>query len=278
AGLSKLTGKPVVITHHGDLILPEGGLNRFIQNTMFFFYRFLARRASRIIAYSDDYANHSYYLQPYLDKVEPVYPPVHMPDPDPEVVARLRAEWQHDGGPVIGYPGRFVEEKRPDLLIRSLEVINQKYPNARVVFAGEYDIPYEGTWERHQALVQQYRDQLIFLGLIKDMQEMANFYAACDVMVLPSDTECFALAQVESMLCGTPMVMTDTPGGRVPVQATGMGRLVPRGDWRAIGEAVIDVYENLDKYVRTREEIESVFSFQETVDHYERIFREVVSK
>ncbi len=78
---------------------------------------------------------------------------------------------------MIGYAGRFVQEKRPDLLIRALEVINRAYPDARVVFAGEYDIRYEDTWERSQALIQRYEDQLIFLGPLNSMQAMANFYA-----------------------------------------------------------------------------------------------------
>ena len=186
--------------------------------------------AARLIAYSQDYAAHSYYLQPFRDKVSVIYPPTEVPEPQPARVAELRARWQKDGGPVIGYAGRFVEEKRPDLLIRALEVINQTCPNARVVFAGEYDIRYEDTWERNQALIQRYGDQLIFLGQLTSMQAMANFFAACDVLAMPSDTECFALVQVESMLCGTPVVMTDTPGGRVPVTETGMGRIVPRGD------------------------------------------------
>lgn len=273
SALAGLVGRKVVPTHHGDLILPHGLANRVIAWTMFQFYRFMAWRAPRIIAYSDDYADHSYYLLPFRDKVEAIYPPIHMPPPDEARAAALRAAWSHDGGPVIGFSGRFVQEKRPDLLIRALEIINQRYPAARVVFAGEYDIRYEDFWERSQDLVAQYRDQLIFLGLLEDTQAMADFYAACDVLVLPSDTECFALVQVEAMLSGTPVVMTDTPGGRVPVRETGMGRLAQRGDWRSIGAAVIEVLDNRAAYVKPRGYIEQVFSFSETVDRYEAIFR-----
>jgi glycosyltransferase involved in cell wall biosynthesis len=237
-------------------------------------FKFMAKRAARLIAYSQDYADHSYYLQPFREKVSVIYPPIHMPLPNPVRAGELRAQWSRDGGPVIGFSGRFVEEKRPDLLIKALEVVNQKYPNARLVFAGEYDIRYEDTWERHQDLVQQYRDQLIFLGLVDDMQFMSDFYAACDVLALTSDSECFALVQVEAMLSGTPVVMTDTPGGRVPVQVTGMGRLAKPGDWRSIGESLVEVLDNPDKYRRPREVIEQTFSFEETVDRYEQHFRE----
>jgi len=272
--LAKLAGVNVVATHHGDLILPDKPLNRLIRGTMFAFYRYMANNAAQLIGYSQDYAENSYYLKPYLHKTTVNYPPVFMPPPRPERVAELRRQWQADGGPIIGYAGRFVEEKRPDLAIRALDELNAVYPGkkARLVFAGEYNIPYESTWARHQDLVAQYREQLHFLGLLTDPQDMADFYAACDVVVLPSDTECFALAQVEAMLCGTPMVMTDIPGGRVPVQASGMGKLARQGDARSIGQAIVEVLQNRAAYVKPRAEIERIFSFQETVDRYEQIF------
>ncbi len=272
--LAKLTGRKIVATHHGDLILPGGLINRLITTVMFTFFRIMARNAGRLIGYSDDYANHSYYLLPFRDKVSVIYPPIAMPLPNPQRAEALRGEWSHEGGPVIGFAGRFVEEKRPDLLIRALDVINQSHPNARIVFAGEYNIKYESTWEKYQPLVQQYRDQLIFLGLTNDMQFMADFYAACDVLALTSDSECFALVQVEAMLCGTPVIMTNTPGGRVPVQVTGMGRLTEPGNAEDIGAALVDVLDHPDQYRKPRTAIEQIFSFTETVDRYEQIFRE----
>ncbi len=273
AVLAQLTGRPIVATHHGDLILPEGRLNRFITDTMFWMYKFMARRSARLIAYSQDYAEHSYYLRPFLDKVTVISPPIHMPLPDPQRVEAWRSEWANNGGPVIGFASRFVEEKRPDLLLRALEIINQRYPNARLVFVGEYPIKYEKEfWDQNQGLLEQYKDQLVFPGLMTDMQAMADFYAACDVLALTSDSECFALVQVEAMLCGTPVVMTDIPGGRVPVRETGMGRLARAGDWRSIGEAIVEVLQNREQYIRPREVIEAKFSFQETVDRYEKVF------
>lgn len=274
--LTRLAGKQMIATHHGDLILPLGWFNRFVRWFTFQNYAFMARRIHRLIAYSHDYADHSYYLKPFRDKVSVIYPPITVPDPVPERVAELRARWRRNGGPLIGYAGRFVQEKRPDLLIRALEVINRDFPHARVVFAGEFDIRYEDTWERHQALIRRYDEQLIFLGQLSSMQAMANFYAACDVLVMPSDTECFALVQVEAMLCGTPVVMTDTPGGRVPVTETGMGRIVPRGDWEAMGAAVVDILQHPGQYAKPRDEIERTFSLKETVDRYERHLRGAV--
>ncbi|HKI01552.1 MAG TPA: glycosyltransferase family 4 protein [Thermoanaerobaculia bacterium] len=269
---ARLRGKRIVVTHHGDLVLPAGALNRLITGVMFGFYRFMASAAPALVCHTMDYARHSYYLKPYLEKVTVIPPFVDVPKPDPERVRELRRAWSPDGGPIIGFAGRFVEEKRPDLLIQSLEVVNRAFPNARVVFAGQHQIPYESYWPRHKPLVDRYQDQLVFLGIVPSPQDMADFYAACDLLALPSDTECFALVQVEAMLCGTPVVMTDTPGGRVPVQLTGMGKIVPRNDWRALGEGIVEVLSDRGRFVRTAEEIEEHFSGEVTVRRYEEVF------
>ncbi len=274
AFLSRIAGVKIIPTHHGDLILPKSLVNDIITRIMFVFYKYLAKRAPCIIGLSDDYADNSYYLRPYRQKVRIIYPPMIIPEPQPAGVKALRAKWRREGGPLIGYAGRFVQEKRPDLLIRALDVINGVYPNARIVFAGEYDISYEGTWQRQQALVNEYQSQLIFLGLIRDKQALANFYAACDVLVMPSDSDCFPLVQGEAMLCGTPVVMTDIPGGRVAVKITGMGKLAKPGDWRSIGEATLAVLRDPAKYTKPRAHISGIFSFEDTVNRYESIFYE----
>lgn len=278
AAVARLQRKPLVVTHHGDLHLSTGLANRAIERTVFAGYRALAATAHRVVAYSEDYARHSSWLLPYAGKTTPIAPPITMPPPEPAEVERLRAGLVPEGGPLIGFAGRFVEEKRPDLLIRALEIIRKTRPGARVAFAGEHRIPYEDTWARHAGLAEAQADGLKFLGLKDDPQFMANFYAACDVLALPSDGECFGLVQVEAMLCGTPVVMADTPGGRVPVTVTGMGRITPRGDADALARNLLEVIDRRDSYVKPREAIERAFPMQATVDAYERLFAEAARR
>jgi len=51
-------------------------------------------------------------------------------------------------------------------------------------------------------------------------------------LVLPSDDrlESFGLVQVEAMINGCPVVVSDLPGVRQPVLMTGGGRLTPVGN------------------------------------------------
>ena len=151
-------------------------------------------------------------------------------------------------------------------------MVSRKYPGARLVFAGEHWIRYEQTWQRLQPLVARFRDRLIFLGLLEQPQDMADFYAACDVLALTSDSDCFSLALVESMLCGTPVVATDIPGARIPVRASGMGKLAAKGDHRSIGESLIEVLDDPGAFFKPRAAIEKIFSFEHTIDTYERCF------
>jgi glycosyltransferase involved in cell wall biosynthesis len=277
AAYTRLLRKGLVITHHGDLILPAGAFNRFVEWFTFQLYKVAGRAAHRIHAYSRDYADHSYYIDPFRKKTSIVHPPCVIPTPRPGRVKELRAGWLEGAGEsarLIGYSGRFVEEKRPDVLIRALSTIHQKYPGTRIVFAGQYDIKYEDFYERNLGLIEQYREHLIFLGLLTDSRDVADFYAACDVLALPSDTECFALVQVEAMRCGTPVVATDIPGARIVVQKTGMGEIVPPHNPQALGEAIVRVFDRPDTYVKPLDQIDAAFSFEETVNRIERHLRE----
>jgi len=276
--LAGLAGLKVIPTHHGDLFLPEGLLNTAIVKLMYAMYAFMARRAPCIIGFSDDYAENSYYLRPFRDKLAVVYPPISIPDPNLENAARLRKKWQCDDGPLIGFAGRFAHEKRPDLLIKALDIINRKYPKTRIIFAGEYNLNYENTWNLQKELVEKYKSQLIFLGLIRDKRKMADFYAACDVLVLPSNNDCFPAVLGESMLCGTPVVMTDVYGGRVPVQVTGMGKLAKSGDWESIGTTTLEVLDNRDKYIKPKDFVAKRFSLQDTFDRFESVLLEHARK
>jgi glycosyltransferase involved in cell wall biosynthesis len=100
------------------------------------------------------------------------------------------------------------------------------------------------------------------------------------VHVLPSlnSTESFGLVQVESMLCGTPVICSDLPGVRVAPQSTEMGTVVPIGNAQALADAIIKVTDNRPQYVKTRAEIEGHYSTHKTVREYERIYRDLVTQ
>jgi glycosyltransferase involved in cell wall biosynthesis len=105
---------------------------------------------------------------------------------------------------------------------------------------------------------------------------MPDFFAACDVVTVPSinNTESFGMVQAEAFMCGTPVVATDLPGVRQPVGMSGMGEVVPVADVEALAQGIVSVLRNREKYIRPHDEIMSVFGMMHTVDAYERLFEE----
>jgi glycosyltransferase involved in cell wall biosynthesis len=86
------------------------------------------------------------------------------------------------------------------------------------------------------------------------------------------------LVQIESMMCGTPVVASDLPGVRQPTLMTGMGRTVPIKNSVSLAEAILDVLDNKQKYIRPRAEIASMFSPDSVAQKYEALFEELLRK
>jgi glycosyltransferase involved in cell wall biosynthesis len=272
----RLSRRPVVLTYHSDLILPPTPLNRAVNRVSDWANHAAAGLANCIVAYTDDFAQHSRFLSHYYPrKVRVIPPPVEMPIPTPEAVEAFRRAHHLDGsGPVIGLAVRLAAEKGVEYLLAALPRILECFPGARVLHAGPREaIGEEAYARRMKPLLEPYRDRYTFLGTL-DPEQMAVFFSSCHVHVLPSinSTETFGLVQVEAALCGTPSVASALPGVRMPTRMTGMGLTVPPCDSQALAEAICDVLSNRESYVRPRAPIAEQFSPAVTAARYEELF------
>jgi glycosyltransferase involved in cell wall biosynthesis len=200
--LAHHAGRKLLITHHGDLVMPAGLWDQFVQLTVGYLQDRGAASADVISIHSQDYADQSAYLRPYAAKVRAIYPPVEIPRPDPQAVARWRQELGLEGYHLVGFAGRFVEEKGFDYLLKAIPLVMARMPNVRFVYAGAHAV-YEDFFQRWKHLLEANRQYVVMLGLITDHQKLANYYAMCDVFALPSRTDCFPSVQIEALLCGT---------------------------------------------------------------------------
>jgi glycosyltransferase involved in cell wall biosynthesis len=157
----------------------------------------------------------------------------------------------------------------------------QAYPRLKVLFAGQYEyvMGEEAYYRRLMPMIDQLgSEHWGFLGILTQAQ-MPAFFAACDVLVVPSlnSTESFGLVQVEAMLCGTPSIASNLLGVRQPPLVTGMGKVTEIGDSEALAEAIINIMQNPNDYARPRQVIEDTFSLERTVTGYEVLFEKLVS-
>lgn len=271
--IAKIFNRKVFLIYHANLNLPSWTFSsRVIEALVLLNHCFAGVFANKIVAYSDDYANFAKFLRIFREKIVIIFPPVIMRVPN-----RRAAEQQKDslglkGAKIIGFAGRFAEEKGGDILIEAIPEIAKKIPNVKIVFAGEENLAYEDFYKRKKDLIEKHKGRILFLGLIPP-EKMPEFYATCDVLALPSRNECFGLVQVEAMLCGTPVVAFDIPGGRVPIRATGMGEIVKKHNASDFAEKIIQVVNNRENYIKRRGKIENIFNFQKTINEYEKIFK-----
>ena len=280
AARCRLMDKPSVLTYHCDLRLPPGWFNQVVNRVVLGMNRLAGRLADGVVAYTEDFAQHSPFLQAFSDKVEVIPPPVELPEVGEGAVAAFgKMHGLDESGPVIGMAARLASEKGVEVLLRALPQVLEEYPQARVLFAGQYrDVLGEETYAQRLApLFRKYEDHWRFLGVLRPLQ-MAAFYPNLDVIVVPSlnSTESFGLVQVEAMLCGTPSIASNLPGVRQPVEQSGMGKVVPIGDSDALAEAIIDVITHREDYVRPREEISERWSTERTAAGYESLFDELI--
>jgi glycosyltransferase involved in cell wall biosynthesis len=236
--------------------------------------------ADKIVSYTDDFARNSPFLSRALDKLVVIPPPIEMPPPSADQVDMLKEKFHVNGHRIVGFAARLAEEKGVDYLIKSIPLVREKLPEVKYLLAGPRDnVIGENVWERLQPLVKQYGDSLEFVGEIPN-REMGNFFALCDVITVPSvnSTESFGLVQVEAMLSGTPVIASNLPGVREPVRMTGMGEIVPIRDERALADKIVKVIQDRPQYVRPREQIESMFALDRTVDAYEALFEKLIKE
>lgn len=204
--------------------------------------------ADSIQVVSPDYAEASTFCRLFRHKLDPAPLPIALGLLPGENRQSRVGRVKPAGEPYrVGYVGRIARQKSLGVLLDAIPAMTNALDRPVVVeLAGPAsDVIGETHWQEILAAVAVSGGKIVYRGVLTG-QSLADFYADLDVMVLPSvdRLESFGLVQVEAMLRRVPVVASDLPGMRVPVERTGMGRLFSPGDPAALAAAVIDVLEN----------------------------------
>lgn len=133
------------------------------------------------------------------------------------------------GTPLVVCVGRLCPQKGQDVLLRAWPAVAAALPTARLVLVGE--------GPDHRRLLLDAPPGVLLAGTARDT---VPWYQAADVVVLPSRWEGMALAPLEAMACGRPVVTTDVSGARESLHpADADGCLVPVADPAALAAALL---------------------------------------
>lgn len=266
---------PFVVTYHCDLEIPTAygrALTSFYSRT---WGAGTMARATKVISTTETYAATSRAIWRFTPMVIPNAVD-HMrfrPDVDGKVV-RDRLHLRSDD-PVVLFVGRLVPHKGIEHLVEAAKHV----PDAMFVVAG--DGPFLPEARRLAALFGV-EERILFAGKIA-YRDLPEYYAACDLFVLPSVSrlEAFGIVALEAMATARPVVVTDIPGVREvvtdgveglladPVHPADLAAkirtiLQDRGRARAMGE-------------KGRSKVEERFSLSKVTDAIEAVYRQVAT-
>jgi glycosyltransferase involved in cell wall biosynthesis len=228
--VARLRHIPYVLTHHNDLI-GDGARTHLFAAYSSISGRVVPAGASKFAVVSHDHA-YSCGLAPLFqrraaDVVEiPNGVDVELFQPGLDPTSLRRRLGVPDGSNVLLFVGaldRAHHMKGVTRLLTALAEMAQK--DAVLVVVGDGDLR-----ERYEAdsVRLGVAGRVRFAGTVQHA-ELPLYYAASDVLVLPSSSESFGIVLIEAMACGRPVVTYDVPGARAVVSDGEDGLLVPCG-------------------------------------------------
>ncbi|MGZ6674790.1 MAG: glycosyltransferase family 4 protein, partial [Solirubrobacteraceae bacterium] len=184
--------------------------------------------------------------------------------------------------PVLLSVSRFTEVKRLGLLVRSFararEALRESGRSASLVLVGGYPGEWEGEHPYDAIRATGARD--VYLAGWHEHDELPEFFAAADVVVLSSVREQFGSALVEGMACGLPAVAVDRFGPADIVRPGHTGWLVEPDDEAslagALAQAIDHPEERLRRGAAARRDVMLRFAWPALAERLCQLFVEVV--
>ncbi len=138
---------------------------------------------------------------------------------------------------IILFVGRIEPLKGIDTLLWAISLIARKHPDlicrmcVPIIGGNPYRVEVNDEMVRLQALREALgiKEVVTFLGA-QDQDVLQYYYAAAEMVVMPSDYESFGMVALEAMACGTPVIASDVGGLAHLVRHGRTGYRVPPRD------------------------------------------------
>lgn len=201
--------------------------------------------------------------------------------PNPKLIQRAAALRRQLGIPeravVILFVGRLTQDKGIPELTEAFLQLDKQFPDVRLLLAG--------CFEKEDPLPADIRRQLakhphvIFAGPVQDTP---SFYAAADIVVLPSHREGLPMVVLEAQAAGRPVVGAQATGIVDLVKDGKTGLLFPVGDVAALTRALARLITDKDLARKLelagREQVNREFQQERIWDSLHRAYLEFLQK
>lgn len=172
--------------------------------------------------------------------------------------------------PCLISAGRMTEQKGYDRLLRvHKRLIEEGYSHSLLIL-GEGDLRHI-----HERYIRENKlgDTAFLLGFQSNPYQ---YVSKADLFVCSSLTEGFSTVVTEAVLCGTPVLSTEVPGSREPIEIPRCS-VVVKNDETALYEALRDILKNPEQIRLFRQEIPQRQAYFQKENLLARFEREVFS-
>lgn len=185
------------------------------------------------------------------------------------------------GGPMVLFVGRIQPLKGPDVALKAMELVVERFPEAHLLVVGGPSGA-NGSNEVHRIRTMAASGKLA--GRVRFVAPvphglLADVYRACDILLVPSRAESFGLVAAEAQACGVPVVAARIGGLPFVVDAGVTGILVDGWDPADYAEAIMGLLDAPDvrqKMSRAAVDWSNRFSWDETANRYLELYRDVL--
>ncbi len=171
--------------------------------------------------------------------------------------------------PTLLAVGNLVPLKRHRLMVEATALL----PEAELVIVG--DGPERGAIER-LAQARGIAERVRLFGRLPQ-ERLPQLYGAADLLLLVSTHEGWPNVLLESMACGTPVVVAQLPGMAEIVGSPAAGRIVETPSPRVLAAAIDEMLANPPARSATRSYAEG-FDWQSTSEGQIALFRDVLDR
>lgn len=134
-------------------------------------------------------------------------------------------------------------------LIKAMNLLKDKYPNIKAIFAGTGPLENE---IKEQIKENGLEDKISLVGWRNDVKELINL---SDVVGLFSKREGLGKCLLEAMICGKPVIATNTRGPRELIEENVNGFMFEIGDIEETAKSIEKLYKANDRVQQLKEEI-----------------------
>lgn len=175
---------------------------------------------------------------------------------------------------VIGFLGRLVVEKGPDLIIRAMAHVSKNLP-VRLRLAGAGGEP---TYERRIRRLAARDPRIELVGLVEH-EQVSRFLESIDVLAVPSRyMETGPLVVQEAQALGIPVMGANLGGIAERVRDGVDGWLLPLDDARAWAEAIEEAVNDRDKLARLSQNMHRNRTVDDVASEMASLYRNVLAE